>query len=99
MTIKSTQDVYVPRSSSSDSALYECIATNYPGNIKEQRKTSIDFRGIYTYVVHICNIIILTLCNEYKILLTFCSLTEIYLLHNYSSEFRVIITVKSKTFY
>ena len=45
MTLKSTQDVYVPRSSSSDSAVYECIATNYPGNKKEQRKTSIDFQG------------------------------------------------------
>ena len=53
MTIKSTQDVYIPRSSSSDSALYECIATNYPGNIKEQRKTAIDFRGKYTCLVHI----------------------------------------------
>ena len=47
MTSKSTQDVYVPRSSSSDSALYECIAINYPGNKKEQRKTTIDFQGMY----------------------------------------------------
>ena len=54
VTSKSTQDVYVPRSSSSDSALYECIATNYPGNVKEQRKNSIDFQGSYvaTYLSH-----------------------------------------------
>lgn len=45
MTLKSSQDVYVSRSSSSDSALYECIATNFPGNKKEQRKADIDFQG------------------------------------------------------
>ena len=59
MTSKSTQDVYVPRSSSSDSALYECIATNYPGDIKEQRKTAIDFQGIYKYICSAHNITIL----------------------------------------
>ena len=48
MIQKSSQDVYVSRSSSSDSALYQCVATNYPGNIKEQRKAEIDFRGITT---------------------------------------------------
>ena len=45
MTLKSSQDVYIPRSSSADSALYECLAINYPGNKKEQRKTVIDFKG------------------------------------------------------
>jgi len=45
MTLKSSQDVYIPRSSSADSALYECIAINYPGNKKEQRKADIDFTG------------------------------------------------------
>ena len=47
MSLKSTQNVYVSRSSSSDSALYECIATNFPGNEKEERKTAIDFQGTY----------------------------------------------------
>ena len=45
MTLESSQDVYISRSSSSDSALYECVATNYPGNKKEQRKAKIDFQG------------------------------------------------------
>ena len=45
MSLKSFQDAYVPRSSSSDSALYECVGTNNAGNIKEQRKNVIDFQG------------------------------------------------------
>ena len=51
MSLKSTQNVYVSRSSSSDSALYECIATNYPGNEKEERKTAIDFQGTYAWCI------------------------------------------------
>ena len=46
MTAKSTQNVYIPRSSYSDSALYECIAVNYPGNVKQLRKAYIDFQGM-----------------------------------------------------
>ena len=50
MSLKSSQDVYVPRSSATDSALYECVATNYAGNKKEQRRNDIDFQG--TYKIH-----------------------------------------------
>ena len=61
MSLKSSQDVYVPRSSATDSALYECVATNYAGNKKEQRKNHIDFQGItYTIYVHACHIIMET---------------------------------------
>ena len=54
MSLKSSQDVYVPRSSSSDSALYECVGTNYAGNTKEQRKNVIDFQGIIISYGHAC---------------------------------------------
>ena len=47
MTSHSVQEVHVPRSSSSDSALYECIGTNVVGNKTEERKSVIDFQGTY----------------------------------------------------
>ena len=53
MSLKSSQDAYVPRSSSSDSALYECVGTNYAGNIKEHGKNAINFQGAYNDYVWI----------------------------------------------
>ena len=52
VSLKSSQDVYVPRSSATDSAIYECVATNYAGSKKEQRKNHIDFQGI-TYIIYV----------------------------------------------
>lgn len=45
LTSRPVQEIYVPRSSSSDSALYECVGTNNAGNKTQTTKASIDFKG------------------------------------------------------
>jgi len=51
MMQKSVQEVRVPRSSSSDSALYECKGTNIIGNLTQERKSEIMFQGMQlTYI-------------------------------------------------
>jgi len=49
LTMKSVLEIYVPRSSSSDSALYECIGTNNAGNKTQRTKASINFQGNIKY--------------------------------------------------
>ena len=45
LTSRSVQEIYVLRTSSSDSAVYECVGTNNAGNETQMSKDSIDFRG------------------------------------------------------
>ena len=45
LTTRSVQEIYVPRSSPSDSAVYKCVGTNNAGNKMQKSKASIDFKG------------------------------------------------------
>ena len=45
MIQRPVQEIYAPRSSSSDSALYECKGTNVIGNKTQERKSVINFQG------------------------------------------------------
>jgi len=44
-TTLSVQQVFVPRSSPSDSALYQCVAVNQIGGEIKSNNASIDFKG------------------------------------------------------
>ena len=50
LTKRSLQEIYVPRSSSSDSAVYECVGTNNAGNKIQKFRASIDFQGKHASV-------------------------------------------------